>query len=101
MVHCASDPICIACTLSVESAAALLMECEPITLPASLTFRFQNLAQVQQLLFDQQRQIDLLMRGQFSLRGNINSIRRTSKEMEGRNKQLQEELEQQHGAALR
>lgn len=57
--------------------------------------------QVQELLFDQQHQIDLLLRGNFSLRGSMDSIRRGSNEIQFKNTRLQEELEQQHGAALK
>lgn len=57
--------------------------------------------QVQELLYDQQHQIELLMRGHFSLKGSMDSMRRESRDIESRSKELQEQLEQQHGAALK
>lgn len=57
--------------------------------------------QVEELLHDQQHQIELLVKGNFSLRGSMNGLRRNSKEIESRTRHLQEELEQQHQAALR
>jgi hypothetical protein len=57
--------------------------------------------QVQELLFDQQHQIDLLLRGTSSMRGSMDTLRRSSREVESRNRELQEELEKQHGAALK
>lgn len=55
---------------------------------------------MQQLLLDQQHQIDLLLRGNFSLRGSMNGMRRSSREIESQNKRLLEELDQQHKAAI-
>lgn len=60
-----------------------------------------GVSQVEELLFDQQHQIDLLMRGQFSLRGSMETMRRTHKEVEAQNQELQQQLQEQHGAALR
>eukprot|EP00775_Hariotina_reticulata_P002428 gene2428-2732_t len=57
--------------------------------------------EVEELLHDQQHQIELLVKGNFSLRGSMNGLRRNSKEIESRTRHLQEELEQQHQAALR
>jgi hypothetical protein len=59
------------------------------------------LVQVEELLHDQQHQIELLVKGNFSLRGSMSGLRRNSKEIESRSRQLQDELEQQHQAALR
>jgi hypothetical protein len=56
---------------------------------------------VQELLFDQQHQIDLLLRGTSSIRGSMDTLRRSSREIESKNRELQEELEKQHGAALK
>lgn len=57
--------------------------------------------QVSELLLDQQHQIDLLLRGQSSLRGSMNNLRRTTQEKDAKTQQLHHQLEQQHGAALR
>jgi hypothetical protein len=57
--------------------------------------------QVQELLFDQQHQIDLLLRGTTSMRVRMDVLRRSSREVESKNRELQEELEKQHGAALK
>lgn len=57
--------------------------------------------QVQELLFDQQHQIDLLLRGTSSMRGSMDVLRRSSREIESKNRELQEELEKQHAAALK
>lgn len=57
--------------------------------------------QVQELLMDQQHQITLLLRGQSSLRGSMNNLRRLTIEKDAKTKQLHQQLEQQHGAALR
>jgi hypothetical protein len=56
---------------------------------------------VQGLLLDQQHQIDLLLRGQSSLRGSMNNMRRSTMEKDAKTKELHQQLEQQHGAALR
>jgi hypothetical protein len=53
--------------------------------------------EVQGLLQDQQHQIDLLLRGQSSLRVGMNTLRRGTKEQEASN----EALQQKHGTALR
>ncbi|WIA08902.1 hypothetical protein OEZ85_008321 [Tetradesmus obliquus] len=57
--------------------------------------------EVQELLFDQQHQIDLLLRGTSSMRGSMDVLRRSSREIESKNRELQEELEKQHAAALK
>jgi hypothetical protein len=57
--------------------------------------------QVQELLMDQQHQLTLLLRGQSSLRGSMNNLRRSTIEKDAKTKQLHQQLEQQHGAALR
>jgi hypothetical protein len=57
--------------------------------------------QVQELLLDQQHQIDLLLRGQSSLRGSMNSLRRSTMEKDTKTKLLHQQLEEQHGAALK
>lgn len=56
---------------------------------------------MQELLLDQQHQIDLLLRGQSSLHGSMNNMRRSTMEKDAKTKQLHQQLEQQHGAALR
>lgn len=71
---------------------------------ASATARqqtFTAVMQVQELLFDQQHQIDLLLRGTSSMRGSMDVLRRSSREIESKNRELQEELEKQHAAALK
>ncbi|KAF6254764.1 P-loop containing nucleoside triphosphate hydrolase protein [Scenedesmus sp. NREL 46B-D3] len=57
--------------------------------------------EVQELLFDQQHQIDLLLRGTSSMRGTMDTLKCSSREMECKNRKLQEELDKQHGAALK
>jgi hypothetical protein len=57
--------------------------------------------QVQELLLEQKRQIDLLLRGQSSLRGSMNSLRRSTMEKDAKTKLLHEQLQEQHGAALK
>ena len=57
--------------------------------------------QVQELLLDQQHQIELLLRGQSSLRGSMNTLRRSTVEKDAAAKQLQQQLKEQHSAALR
>jgi len=57
--------------------------------------------QVHELLLDQQHQIDLLLRGQSSLRGSMNNLRRSTVEKDAKTKALHQHLEEQHGAALK